>query len=499
MDKIPLNVIIRGLEAQYSVSKSEYWASYLVYFYYEEFKKYLNEEKFEKARVTLEKAKGVLYDYRYHFYYGLLFSKLGDYENAEVELKRSISMNETFSLGYYELGNILYLKKDYDEAVQSYLKAFELNKDFALPLLKLGDTYFESGQLTDAEIAYKSALKVEKLPEIYLRLGVLYNEKNQFNKAEKMFREGLSIEYKPEIAYNLSYTLSKLGKHFQAMQILKELVKNFPAPEVFNELGIIQKNLGLYEEAIESLKNAGEQFEENYIKARLFIEGITDKLLMDLKKFDSEYAHFLENAVKSKESIEDKLTRIEYPFKDEISLIFNITDDMGEINIEEFMNILGIKRVGDKRKEYITYLPYVLSGIYISGGDPILIEKNATKTSVALYGDTEGLLLAKALTMTYIGFLFTSEPLDSIIQKILEQVSFIHYPFYQEVIKYLEENRTSMEDFIDTFSEPSTTYEFIKYFLEILSYEPIVDDISPISSLTFGKILLFLLKVNAKT
>lgn len=57
INKIPLDVILRGLEAQYSVEKSEYWASYLVYFYYEKFKEHLNAQNYEDAREILEKAK----------------------------------------------------------------------------------------------------------------------------------------------------------------------------------------------------------------------------------------------------------------------------------------------------------------------------------------------------------------------------------------------------------------------------------------------------------
>jgi len=156
---------------------------------------------------------------------------------------------------------------------------------FSLPLLKIGDVYFENNQFKDAEIAYKSALKIEKLPEIYLRLGVLYNTRYQFEKAEKTFREGLSLDYKPEIAYNLSYTLTRLGKHFQALQLLKELANNYPTSEVYNELGLLQKHLGFYEEAEENLKLAGEQFKENYLKVKLFTKGLKQELIEELKNF----------------------------------------------------------------------------------------------------------------------------------------------------------------------------------------------------------------------
>ncbi|WP_231450283.1 MULTISPECIES: tetratricopeptide repeat protein [unclassified Thermosipho (in: thermotogales)] len=468
INKIPLDVILRGLEAQYSVEKNEYWASYLTYFYYEKFKELLNDENYEKARKFLEKAKNVMYDYRYHFYYGLLFSKLGDYDNAEVELKRSISLNPTFYLGYYELGNVLYLKKEYDESVEMYMKAFEINKDFALPLLKVGDAYFENGQYKDAEIAYQAALKVEKLPQIFLRLGVLYNTTQRFEKAEKVFKDGLSIEYKPEIAYNLAYTLSKLGKHLQALQVLKELSKNFPSFEVYNELGLQQKLLGLYEEASESLKLAGEDYRENYLKSLLFIDGYKDFILNELEKFDPEYVAFLRKVRQEKDLIESKLEKIHFPFK-ELEYVFDFTNDEGEVilgELERYRNFPFNQRIA-----------LVISSGYIAGADPILIEKNLAKSSFLLFDIDEAVVFYKVIQIIYFGRVFGGMPFSEIIEKVLEQLSNINIPLLKKMINILEYTKTSLDDFWENFEKTENLPNFILQLMELLSYEPEINDI----------------------
>ncbi|MBO8161491.1 MAG: tetratricopeptide repeat protein [Thermosipho sp. (in: Bacteria)] len=494
MDKIPLDVIIRGLEAQYEIEKNDYWASYLAYFYYEAFKKYLNENNFDRAKEFLEKSKNVVYDYRYHFYYGLLFSKLLDYDNAEIELKRAISLNPNFYLGYYELGNVLYLKKDYDEAIEMYMKSFELNKEFALPLLKIGDVYFENNQLKDAETAYKAALKIEKLPEVHLRLGVLYNTRYQFENAEKIFKEGLSIEYKAEIAYNLSYTLTRLGKHFQALQLLKELGRNYPTPEIYNELGLLQKNLGFYEEAEENLKLAGEEFLENYYKTQLFTKGMKQEIIDFIKSFDPEYAEFLVNVRKNKEMIEEKLAKVEFPFS-ELNEVFDLTNEDGEILLDEFLSHLNVKNVGEKADEFLKYIPYLISNMYIAGADPIIIEKNAIKTSVSLFGDGEGLVLAKTLLTFYFSFLFENANIDFVIDKTLEIISEFYYPLSKKIADMLENEKTSLDDFIENYKNPDNISEFIIQFIELLSYHPTIEELQPLSDTPLARIISFLLQL----
>ena len=71
-NNIPLDVILRGLEEQYSLEKDNYWLSYLVYFYYEKFKQLLNAREYDGAGTYLQKAKELSYGYRHHFYTGRL-------------------------------------------------------------------------------------------------------------------------------------------------------------------------------------------------------------------------------------------------------------------------------------------------------------------------------------------------------------------------------------------------------------------------------------------
>ena len=273
-DRIPLDVIVRGLEAQVSLNRDdkEYYQTYLQYFYYEKFKRLLSEKKYDEAFSVLEKAKSISEDYRYHFYRGLLLREVGREGEAEVELKISSSMNPSFSLPHYELGRLYMRKGEYEDAVKEFEKALQKDPDFVLPLVKMGDVRLSEGDLTGAIELYKKALEKEKnLPDVYNRLGVIENTLQRFEEAEKMFRRALDIspDY-VDAQFNLASTLTKLGRHFEALEILMNLEKRLPEDvAVLNELGILMRELGLFEGSLERLERAYSLSKEDWIALNL--------------------------------------------------------------------------------------------------------------------------------------------------------------------------------------------------------------------------------------
>lgn len=228
-DRIPLDVILRGLETQYELTKDEYYRSYYVFFLYEKFKQLLRERNLDEAEKVLERAREVQYDYRYHFYRGLLLKHKGELGEAEIEMRLVISMNDRFAPAYFELADILKEKNEIEDSLLFYEKAYEVNKEFLLPLLKKGDLLLEEGRLEEAIEEYKRILEKDpNFVEVYERLGVIYNQLQRFKEAEKFFKKVLEIERKDHVEYNLSYTLIKLGKLFEALEILKKLYEKIP-------------------------------------------------------------------------------------------------------------------------------------------------------------------------------------------------------------------------------------------------------------------------------
>ncbi|MEJ5257228.1 MAG: tetratricopeptide repeat protein [Fervidobacterium sp.] len=487
-NNIPIDVIVRGLEEQFNVEKDEYWKSYLVYFYYEKFKILLNAKQYDDAQELLNKVKSIAVDYRYNFYSALLQAKLGNYDLAEIEFKQSLALNPNFSLAYYELGNLLFAKKDYDEAVDAYTKAYQIDPNFLLPLLKIGDTYMELGQLDDAEIVYNSiiqklesqplaseGLEFQPMPEAYLRLGVLYNIRNQYEKAEKTFRKGLQSAKMPEITYNLAYTLTKLGKHFEAYKMLYELSKEYETPEVLNELGILQRRLGLYEEAYTTFEKIQEDFPENFERIQFYVGK---------KRFDDEY----ENEMKKSES---KLEQVEFPFQKELEIIIESTDDEGQIITEKFIELTKITpKLQDAQSASTQHFPYILAGIYIAGTEPIIMEKNATHITLTTMGAGLPLACSTAILRLHQYILSGETNIDHFIEDIRAEIEELHFDFANELTSLLEQ---PLDDFFD---KDCTDYEkFTINLIKAIAYMPTKEELKNIIDETLRKTVEFYMQM----
>ncbi len=468
MNRIPLDVIIRGLEAQYEIEKIDYWKSYLSFFYYEKFKEQLNIGNFESCKEFLEKAKNIMYDYRYHFYFALFYVKQKNYEIAEVELKQALAMNPHSPLVFFELGNLLFLKKEYEEALEMYEKCVRLEPDFTLPIMKIGDIYLENGQLKDAEFFYLKVLEKEKIPEVFLRLGVLYNLQQRYEKAEMVFKQGLKYGDNPEIKYNLAYALTRNGKHLEAYSILLELSKLSENEDVLNELALVQKNIGLYEEALENIAKVKEKYLENY-KTISLLNGI------EFPDFKNPF-----------EGLESKLEKLDFPFKNNLNTILEITDDNGYVVPGLIKEILGVEPVNqDIEDTNLTYIGLLLAGIYIAGDNPYLMERNATLITVSLMGTGLPLAASRVILRTYQNLLLGAD-FEEFFGGIIKETSELHYKFARKIAKEINESITqndleseSLSNFvilllkltkngfknIDSLSE--NKLEYIKFFRDI--------------------------------
>lgn len=251
-DKIELDIILRGLEAQFENSPDDYYGSYLQYYYYEAFKRALSESDFKEAVLFLEKAGKLKKDYRYHFYYGLYYREVGDLELAEIELRKTLEKNSDFYVGYYELGRLLQSREEWEEAARFYIQSIEKSAgQFALPFVGVIDTYIAAG-------AYSSALEImdrvgESFPlrsEVLLRKGVVLNVLERFEEARKTFEKCLRLERSWRCRYNRAYSLARLGRPIQALQDLRTAYKLAGEKDILYEIAIAEKNLGLAQDAL---------------------------------------------------------------------------------------------------------------------------------------------------------------------------------------------------------------------------------------------------------
>jgi tetratricopeptide (TPR) repeat protein len=252
-DKVVLEVVLRGLKAQYLNEPDDYYGSYLQFYCYEAFKKALSDNEPELALGFLEDAAKISRDYRYHFYKGLYYKQTGNDQLCEIEFKRSVELNPDFYVGLYEIGKLLQSNGDYEEAASYFLQSIEKSEgNFSLPFLGIVDNYISSGEYDQAmEIMNRIPRSFSLYSEILLRKGVSLNELQRFGEAEKVFDECLAIENRWQCLYNRSFSRSRQGKLWDSLEDLRRAYGISGEIDILYEEAIGEKNLGLLDEALE--------------------------------------------------------------------------------------------------------------------------------------------------------------------------------------------------------------------------------------------------------
>ncbi|MCD6551167.1 tetratricopeptide repeat protein [Thermotoga sp.] len=463
-DRIPLDVVLRGLEAQYEVSKDEYYRSYYVFFLYEKFKELLREQKLDEAEKVLEKAKEVQYDYRYHFYRGLLLKHKEDLGEAEVEMRVAISMKEDFAPAYFELANILKEKGETEDSILFYEKAYETNKEFLLPLLKKGDLLLEEGRFEEALEEYKRILEKDpNFTEVYERLGVIHNQLQRFKEAEKFFRRALEVERKDHVEFNLSYTLIKLGRLFEALGILKRLYEKIPDdPMLANEYGLLLKTLGLYEEALEVFEGAYSRHKDEeilkYNYATILLHFDKEKAISALSEITGELKERAEHMIALAEnevsvpSLEEFEWLRDYFYEGTIDVV-SLAEDLVSSN-EEVQKRIEILREG-QFPFYDTTIDTsemieTMMGVIFESPDIFKMEENIVKFSSAFFGSS--IMIASSLVLLRIvQFLLVFEDLlmDDLLKELVAETQDINWRFSLRIARFRHADKFNFERLSD--------------------------------------------------
>ncbi|HPJ88650.1 MAG TPA: tetratricopeptide repeat protein [Thermotogota bacterium] len=271
-NNIPLEIILRGLRAQWKAKKDAYYASYLRYFVFEKFKKELKDNHIDEAVKLLNES--LLYgkeDYLYHFYNGLLFKKFGEYGEAENELRVAAAQNLSSPLLTFEIGQLLMEMDDIDGALEEFTETLERDARFVPAYVACGDIFHRISDYSNAVTFYKKAIELAPnfIPP-YIRIGVLYNKKQNFDMARVYFEKGLKKEKENfELNYNIAFTYTRLKRPMKAIEHLKNCVRiDRKAVSAYNELGILYKNFGFFEESVKQYEAALKYADDKDVKEK---------------------------------------------------------------------------------------------------------------------------------------------------------------------------------------------------------------------------------------
>ncbi|MBN2253038.1 MAG: hypothetical protein JW701_05025 [Kosmotogaceae bacterium] len=482
-DRIDLDVVIRGLEAQIRIERNDYYESYLLYYYFEGFKRALNSGNLEEARQFLDKVARIRKDYRYHFYLGLLLREEDKVELSEIELKKSVEMNEEFYIGYYELGRLLQIQEEYDDAVSSYMKSIEKSGgQFPLPLVAAIDCFISKGEYgTALEIVERVKKEFPLFADVLLRKGVILNEIQKYSLAEEAFTDCVGLENDWKCFYNRAFSKARQGKLYAALEDLRTAYDLSRNTEILYEMAIAEKNIGMLEDSLSHCESYySDTKDEKALVLRARILDMLGEYDAAIETLDDTMLE-LRNTILLHKSLAEGKTASNLSFQDEKNESFHNylmerhTDsqlvepsflESGEINVENLMDLLSdvndeniIQRVSDfnegmipRETREITLSQAGLFTEMISQLDFLPSQQDYLSYLMAFIVSGSGRTTAIFRTLVYLLRWALSEfpfRIELFVDEYLEELKDLDFDFALKIAKLIEYGGTD----VDTLQE----------------------------------------------
>jgi len=153
----------------------------------------------------------------------------------------------------------LYAKGLYQEAIEEANKAIGIGLKDPMLYIQLGDIYRKIGRFSDAQKAYKEALRIDYFCW-------------QANRKLLSLAKEMGKEYKDEIGLGFSpietriILFMRMGNYQEASKTIEEGLLREPTPQLYTLAGILFGRMGLYKEAIKAF-NAAIQENPKFIDA----------------------------------------------------------------------------------------------------------------------------------------------------------------------------------------------------------------------------------------
>ena len=130
------------------------------------------------------------------------------------------------------LGRIYESQNNFEKAMQQYHTALKKDPNFVPSLLLLGDLSYRLKKYSEAETAYKKAIKLQpENGDIYNDLCWVYIDQNiDLDTASELIQKALSLtpEHRPYYLDTLGMLLLRSGKTAESIVTLKQAVELIP-------------------------------------------------------------------------------------------------------------------------------------------------------------------------------------------------------------------------------------------------------------------------------
>lgn len=162
---------------------------------------------------------------------GVILLNLGDLNNAEIFLKKSINLNKNFIEAYSNLGIVFFLKKNFLESIKSFVYCINSGEKLDFYYLNIANCYRELNNFDDSLKFYSLALQEnEKNFEIYFNLAILYLSIPQdFDNAIVHFKKAIDIKKDHYLSYFfIGRCYNKKKDFYHAILFLKKSIEINP-------------------------------------------------------------------------------------------------------------------------------------------------------------------------------------------------------------------------------------------------------------------------------
>ena len=235
----------------------------------------------KEALNALQKATELLpNDAEAHNNLGLVFKRLGQFDNAVASYRRAVEINPSFSEAHSNLGGTLIELGKLDEAVASYRHTLKIMPNHAEAHCNLGAVLLDLGQIDEAAACFYRALEIKSdYADAHYNLGAALRQLGQLSDAALSYQRALAL--KPDYLdahYNLGYVLIELGRLEDAVTSYQNalLLKPDYADAHYN-LGAALRKLGRLNEAVACYRRTLE-IQSDYVEAHYNLSVVLREL-----------------------------------------------------------------------------------------------------------------------------------------------------------------------------------------------------------------------------
>jgi tetratricopeptide (TPR) repeat protein len=243
---------------------------------------YALEDYFEAAKYYDKAIKLNSSSYGVYQNYGLSLMKLGNYNLAIEDFKKSLELDGQNPHAFYNLANAVY---------------FNARSQKITPENKAA--VYQS--FMEAAGYLKQAINLDpKMKEAYVLIGLCYRLSEQYSEAVFWYNKALNLFPRAEFYNLIGHTFMDEKKYNEAAMYYRRAVDNDPSQFIsYYNLGEAFAKLNDFNSALQNYKRALEldpDFTEGYIK--------TGQLYLDRQRYDEALAWFLEALKKNPDNME---------------------------------------------------------------------------------------------------------------------------------------------------------------------------------------------------